>query len=103
MKQHMLIASLFAFVGAFFWTVRAGAAASPTGHWRFDEGSGTTAADSSGNGHDGTLINGPLWTTGRIGQGLSFNGVDNRVDVAHAPDLNAYPLSVAVWLQTGST
>ena len=25
------------------------------GHWMFDEGSGTTAYDSSGNGNDGTL------------------------------------------------
>lgn len=32
------------------------------GHWKFDEGSGTTAADSSGNGNNGTL-SGPTWTT----------------------------------------
>ena len=40
----------------------------PTGlvaYWKFDEGSGTTAADSSGNGNTGTLINGPLWTAGQ--------------------------------------
>ena len=55
MKQRMLLGPLFAFLGVFFWPVQAGAAA-PTGHWRFDEGSGTTAADSSGNGQDGTLI-----------------------------------------------
>ena len=29
-------------------------------HWKFDEGAGTTAADSSGNGHTGTLTNGPI-------------------------------------------
>ena len=29
-------------------------------YWHFDEGSGTTTADASGNGHDGTR-NGPLW------------------------------------------
>ncbi|HCO94455.1 MAG TPA: hypothetical protein DIU00_10975 [Phycisphaerales bacterium] len=28
------------------------------GWWRFDEGSGTTAYDSSGNGNDGTLVGG---------------------------------------------
>jgi hypothetical protein len=27
-------------------------------YWKFDEGSGTTANDSSGNGHTGTLVNG---------------------------------------------
>lgn len=29
--------------------------------WKLDEGSGSTAADSSGSGHTGTLINAPLW------------------------------------------
>jgi len=33
------------------------------GYWKFDEGSGTTASDSSGKGHDGTLENGVSWTT----------------------------------------
>jgi len=30
-------------------------------YWRFDEGSGTEAADATGNGHTGTLVNGPVW------------------------------------------
>jgi len=41
--------------------------AGPVAHWKFDEGSGTTAADSSGNGNTGTLLNSPTWTTGRVG------------------------------------
>lgn len=32
-------------------------------YWKFDEGNGTTAADSSGNGNTGTLVNGVTWTT----------------------------------------
>ncbi len=31
------------------------------GYWKFDEGSGTTTADASGNGNTGTLINAPAW------------------------------------------
>jgi N-acetylneuraminic acid mutarotase len=31
------------------------------GYWRFDEGNGTTAFDSSGQGKTGTLQNGPAW------------------------------------------
>jgi hypothetical protein len=31
------------------------------GYWRFDEGSGTTVADASGHGFEGTLTNGPVW------------------------------------------
>ena len=73
------------------------------GFWKFDEGSGTNAADASGNSNHGTLLNGPLWSAGKLGPGLSFDGVDDRVDVAHSPVLNAYPLTVAAWFKTGST
>ena len=31
------------------------------GYWSFDEGSGTTAYDKSGNNNHGTLINNPTW------------------------------------------
>lgn len=31
------------------------------GHWAFSEGTGTSAADSSGSGNTGALINGPTW------------------------------------------
>jgi hypothetical protein len=33
------------------------------GYWKLDDGSGTTATDSSGNGYDGTLTNTPTWST----------------------------------------
>ena len=39
------------------------------GWWRFEEGSGDTAHDSSGNGHDGTLLGTPDWGTGPVGSG----------------------------------
>jgi hypothetical protein len=45
------------------------------GHWKFDEGSGITAGDSSGNNNTGTLTNGPTWTTGKLGGALSFDGI----------------------------
>jgi len=31
------------------------------GYWKFNEGSGILASDSSGNGNDGFLVNGPVW------------------------------------------
>jgi fibronectin type 3 domain-containing protein len=34
--------------------------------WHFDEGSGTSAADYSGNSKDGTLTNGPSWVAGKV-------------------------------------
>lgn len=49
-------------------------------YWKFDEGSGTTAHDSSGNGHTGTLVNGPSWVDGKYGKALSFDGENDYVD-----------------------
>jgi hypothetical protein len=42
------------------------------GYWQFEEGSGTTTADSSGTGNTGTLVGAPVWTTGHAGNALSF-------------------------------
>jgi len=33
------------------------------GYWKFNEGSGTQAHDSSGGGNNGTLVNSPAWRT----------------------------------------
>ncbi|HEY3319276.1 MAG TPA: LamG-like jellyroll fold domain-containing protein [Planctomycetota bacterium] len=72
-------------------------------HWTFDEGSGTTAADSSGNGYDGTLVNGPIWTTGLMGPSdLQFDGVSSYVNVPNAPDLGGGSFTVAAWIYPDS-
>lgn len=53
------------------------------GHWEFEEGSGETVSDSSGNGNDGTIINpdqglgenGSVWVTDAdMGSVVSFAG-----------------------------
>ena len=49
------------------------------GWWKFDEGSGTVAYDSSGNGNDCNLSGGPIWTAGKIGGALTFDGQDDYV------------------------
>jgi hypothetical protein len=48
------------------------------GYWKFDEGSGNIAYDSSGHEYDGT-INGATWTTGYSGYALSFDGIDDYI------------------------
>jgi hypothetical protein len=55
------------------------------GIWRFDETSGTTAADSSGNGRNATLTNmDPTtdWCKGRDDNALDFDGVDDTAVVS---------------------
>ena len=48
-------------------------------YWKFDEGSGTTAGDSSGHDYDGTIY-GASWTTGYSGYALDFDGVNDYID-----------------------
>ena len=70
------------------------------GYWKFDEGTGTTAYDSSGNGNDGTLINGPTWVDGKLGKALSFDGIDDYVEIPDSPELKldeSKGLTIMLW------
>ena len=80
------------------------------GYWRFEEGSGATASDSSGNGNTGTinkLNNGVYWTTnGKFGNALRFDNITSNlyVDVGNNPVL--YPtsaLTVEVWVKLNAS
>ena len=73
-------------------------------HWKFDEGNGTTASDSSGSGNAGTLTNGPLWTDGRIGKGLYFDGIDDHVRVTDSNSLDlSSSFTLSAWVNPAST
>jgi hypothetical protein len=52
-------------------------------HYVFSEGSGTTIADSSGNGYNGSL-SGATWVTGKSGSGfaLQFDGSNDYAQTA---------------------
>ncbi len=65
-------------------------------HWPFDEGTGTTAADVSGNGYNGTLSNGAAWTTGKLANAVSLDGVNDYVDVGMI-DVAGNAISLAGW------
>ncbi len=80
------------------------ASAELVAHWKFDEGSGDTAFDSSGNNYHATLVNNPEWVPGKIGsfalnldaggyggiQGLFYQG-------------SGFPeVSVCAWIRTSS-
>jgi hypothetical protein len=68
--------------------------------WGFDEGSGDTVEDLSGQGHDGVISNAEWTTAGRFGGALSFNGEDSWVTVADAPDLHlAVGMTLEAWVR----
>ena len=56
----------------------------PKAHLKMDEGSGISAADSSGNSNTGTLNDGPTWSTGKFGKGVTLDGTNDDVSV---PDI----------------
>ena len=55
--------------------------------YSFNEGSGTSVSDSSGNGNDGSLT-GATWTPGVFSSALSFDGVNDAVTVPDRPGIN---------------
>jgi hypothetical protein len=67
--------------------------------WKLDEGSGTTAADSSGNGNTGTLTNGPVWVAGQIDGALQFDGSNDYVACGNGASLNLNSqVTLAAWI-----
>jgi hypothetical protein len=75
------------------------------GWWQFEDGSGTLAADSSGNGQIGALEGSllPIWTNGVIGGALSFFGGNGNDVVAPTPAFSQLTtqITVAGWVNAG--
>jgi hypothetical protein len=75
----------------------------PVGEWNFEEGSGTTVNDTSGNSNTGILDVGssaPTWTTGKIGKALNFNGTSNYINAGTLPQITgASQISAEAWIK----
>ena len=64
--------------------------------YSFDEGSGTTVTDASGNGNNGTVANTTWSTSGKYGGALQFNGTSSMVTI---PDSASLHLSAGMTLE----
>ena len=65
-------------------------------------GSGTTWTDLSGNGYNGTLTNGPTYSSANGGS-LSFDGVNDYVSVSNTSQLRpSTELSIGMWIKANS-
>jgi hypothetical protein len=78
------------------------------GYYTFDENQGTTINDYSGNNKNGTINGGtPVWTTGKYGYGLYFDGINDWIDLGN--DSNTFnfewnePFSICMWLKRDGT
>jgi hypothetical protein len=119
LKQHRLLQwlvitlLLFAGTGGYFYYQSRAAVTEKrannnglVGYWSFDEGSGTKAGDASGQGNTGTLTNMEAgdWVDGARGKALSFDGVDEYVDVPHDADFNGTSgISISFWVNYSSS
>jgi len=75
-----------------------GSDANLVAHWKFDEGSGTTAGDSSIYGNDG-VVTGAGWVDGQVGGALQFNGTNNYVTVADNAVLSPGKITICAWIK----
>jgi hypothetical protein len=75
------------------------------GEWKFNEGTGTTAADSSGNNNTGTLSNATNWTSSGK-QGAAFSGSwGTNVTIPPSASMNTInnEISFASWIKPPTT
>jgi len=69
------------------------------GYWKFDDGDGLRAYDSSGSGSNATVF-GASWTWGRFGEALSFNAVNDYAEANGLSGLNisGNQFTISTWV-----
>lgn len=71
----------------------------PVGYWKFDEGGGTTAGDSSGNNNVGSFVGGVSWTQGHGGSAIALDGTSGYVSVPDGSVLDGMgSMTVGAWV-----
>jgi len=63
-----------------------------------DDGSGATAADASGKGHPGTLVDGASWASGKKGGAVSLNGSNGYLSLPADIVRDVADITVAAWV-----
>ncbi|MCJ7779155.1 MAG: hypothetical protein MUP16_12695, partial [Sedimentisphaerales bacterium] len=75
------------------------------GWWKFDESEGTTAADSSGNGNDGSLQGNPVWRpdAGKFAGALEFDGDGDYVKIGNESKFDITgQITISAWINIAS-
>ena len=67
-------------------------------YYSFDEGEGNVLHDDSGNSNDGTIY-GAKWVEGKYGKALSFDGINDYVEVPDDSDLDiTNAITLEAWI-----
>jgi tetratricopeptide (TPR) repeat protein len=79
------------------------ASAALVGHWKFDEGIGTMAYDSSVYGNDGLFEGNPQWVVGYFDGALEFDGTGNWLDCGTHPSLDITgTVTITSWIKVSA-
>ena len=74
----------------------------PVGHWKFDENTGLTANDTSGNSNAGAITAGNGgWTAGKVGSAYNFDTSSTVVNAGTASSLDNLPssgMTIEAWI-----
>ncbi|GHJ44299.1 hypothetical protein Cs7R123_16410 [Catellatospora sp. TT07R-123] len=68
-------------------------------HWKFDETSGTSAADATGNGKTASVAGGATWVAGRTGNAVDLSGTSQYVSAPSGILAGASALTAATWVR----
>ncbi len=71
-------------------------------HYPFDEASGTTAADATGNGRTASVVGGAVRVAGRAGNAVDLSGSSQYVALPTGILAGATAFSVATWVRLDS-
>ena len=85
------------------WLTRYVNTAGLVAYWKFDEGMGGTALDSSGNNRTGALMSmdNNDWVAGQLAYALDFDGIDDYVDIAAYTGITgSAPRTCTAWVNT---
>ncbi|HYH04342.1 MAG TPA: beta-L-arabinofuranosidase domain-containing protein [Bacillota bacterium] len=71
----------------------------PVGWYKFDETGGTVGADSSGSGRNATLVNGPTWVAGKLGNAVNLDGSNDYISMPGGMISTLNDFSIATWVK----
>ena len=68
-------------------------------YWKLDEGSGSSAADSSGAGNAGAIIGGAPFVTGILNSAIDLDGTDDYIKKSSPSFIDNTAGSVSIWVK----
>ena len=103
MLRFRSLLKTYKLVIAFLAILTANAQTGPIAAYSFNEGSGTTVTDLSGNNITGTIVSATWTTSGKYGNALSFNGTSSYVDLGNPAALKLTgSMTIEAWVKAAA-